>query len=313
MTAPPASPVLAAVAPPPPRARPQWPCPPGVLCVRPLPGETTASYLARLAAAYHLTTAQLLDGHHITVTGSQQQPPTAELHLNHEAVRRLSCFTQIPQAHLAYALPGLHPPPPSLADGPHPRAHARWQALDPALQPLPACTSCTAHRTRSRTAAPPAWTHPAPGSPRLIICIRHQQAAGDPRLPAPLDTRPAPEIIHTHRRAHRASPASMSWATAITTRWYDHRQHLHQRWRQRLETLLDANPHIPHTPASPTLTCRNLITYPETLTLAKTLDQLPPHPLTHTHETVFLHHLAHRLHLHRLAPADHDLLWQRLR
>ncbi|MDX3119245.1 hypothetical protein PV461_38685, partial [Streptomyces scabiei] len=62
----------------------------------------------------------------------------------------------------------------------------------------------------------------------------------------------------------------------------------------------------------PTLTCRSLITYPETLTLAAALDRLPPRSLTRTQQTAFLNDLAGRLHLPRLAPADHDLLWQRL-
>ncbi|MDX3800497.1 hypothetical protein PV723_17390, partial [Streptomyces sp. AK04-3B] len=63
---------------------------------------------------------------------------------------------------------------------------------------------------------------------------------------------------------------------------------------------------------SPALTCRSLITYPETLTLAAALDRLPPRSLTRTQQTAVLHDLADRLHLTRLAPADHDLLWQRL-
>ncbi len=75
--------------------------------------------------------------------------------------------------------------------------------------------------------------------------------------------------------------------------------------------LTDANPHIPSGPASPALTCRNLITYPET-TLATALDRLPPYPLTRAQQTAFLRHLASRLQLPLLAPADHDFLWQRL-
>ncbi|MGW4985308.1 hypothetical protein [Streptomyces mirabilis] len=129
----------------------------------------------------------------------------------------------------------------------------------------------------------------------------------------PLDIRPVPELTRTHLRARRPpTAASLSWASTITTRWYDHHQHLHERWHTRLNRLTAANPRIPPGPASPTLTCRNLITYPETLTLAATLDRLPPHPLTRTEQSAFLHDLASRLHLPRLAPADHDLLWQRL-
>ncbi|MFD4613807.1 MULTISPECIES: hypothetical protein [unclassified Streptomyces] len=39
---------------------------------------------------------------------------------------------------------------------------------------------------------------------------------------------------------------------------------------------------------------------------------MPPHPLTRAEQTAFLHNLANRLKLARLAPADHDLLRQRL-
>lgn len=174
-----------------------WPTPPGALRVRPLPREATASYLTRLAAAYHLSAAQLLDGLHITTTGTPAAPPATEIHLSNEAARRLSGFTRIPPAHLARAL-ARRPPPAAI--GTARAATARWQPAQPAVQPLPACTACTAHRSPHK--AVPAWTHPAPS--------------------------------------------------------------------------------------------------------------LPPHPLTPTQQTAFLHDLASRLQLPRLAPADHDLLHQRL-
>ncbi|MFB0617978.1 hypothetical protein [Streptomyces sp. AGS-58] len=96
---------------------------------------------------------------------------------------------------------------------------------------------------------------------------------------------------------------------AISTRWYDHHQHLHIHWQERLHQLTAANPHLARGPASPTLTCRGLITYPETLTLAAALARLPPHPLSRTHPTAFLHHLASRLQLPRLAPASRWRSW----
>ncbi|MEV7994461.1 hypothetical protein AB0O67_21800 [Streptomyces sp. NPDC086077] len=146
-----------------------------------------------------------------------------------------------------------------------------------------------------------------------MICTRHQQASSVPRHSAPLRIRPVAELTRTRLRARRRpTAASLSWASTTTTRWYDHHQHLHARWHTRLNRLTTANPHIPPAPASPTLTCRNLITYPETLTLATALDRLPPHPLTRTQQIAFLHDLASRLNLPRRAPADHDLLWQRL-
>ncbi|WP_328773916.1 TniQ family protein [Streptomyces sp. NBC_00286] len=290
------------------RAGTMWPSAPGALRVRPLPREATASYLTRLAAAYHLSAAHLLDGLHITATGTPTGPPATDIHLSTEAARRLSAFTRIPPAHLARALP--RQPPPAAIGTAH-AATARWQPAQPAVQPLPACTACTIRRSPHK--AVPAWIHPAPSPPRIMICTRHQQAASDPRHPAPLDIRPVPELTRTRPGARRrATTASLSWASTITTRWYDHHQHLHERWHTRLQRLTDANPHIPSGPASPALTCRNLITYPETLTLAAALDRLPRQPLTRAQQSAFLHHLASRLQLPRLAPADHDLLWQRL-
>ncbi|WP_030382670.1 TniQ family protein, partial [Streptomyces sp. NRRL B-12105] len=83
-------------------ARPEtmWPSPPGALRVRPLPRETAASYLTRLAAAYHLSPAHLLEGLHITATGTPAAPHATELHYSCEAARRLAAFTRIPPARL---------------------------------------------------------------------------------------------------------------------------------------------------------------------------------------------------------------------
>ncbi|MEV6182276.1 TniQ family protein [Streptomyces sp. NPDC052015] len=289
------------------RARTMWPSQPGALRIRPLPRESAASYLTRLAGTYQLTAAQLLDGLNIATTGTFASPPATDIHLSAEAAHRLSAFTRIPLAHLTRAL-ARQPPPASI--GMARAAIARWQPVPPAVQPLPACTACTIRRSPHQAA--PAWIHPASNSPRIMICTRHQQASSDSRHPAPLDVRPVPELTRPRPTARRATPASLSWASTITTRWYDHQQHLHQRWLTRLDRLTNANPHIPPGPASPALTCRDLITYPETLTLATALDRLPPHPLTRAQQTAFLHRLADRLRLPRLAPADHDLLWQRL-
>ncbi|MEU9671517.1 TniQ family protein [Streptomyces bobili] len=175
---------------------------PGPLRVRPLPGEATASYLTRLATTYRLTPTQLLDGLTTTVTGTENAPPATEIRLSAEAARRLSGFTRIPIPHLTRALPHLRPPAPSSANtSAHGTATAHWHALETALQPLPACTACTIRR--SPHAAAPAWIHPAPSLPRTMICIRHQQAASDPRHPAPLDIRAVPELTQAHLHARR--------------------------------------------------------------------------------------------------------------
>ncbi|MFI0264754.1 TniQ family protein [Streptomyces sp. NPDC017056] len=81
---------------------------PGVLRLRPLPGEATASYAQRLATAYRLTLPQLLDGAGITLH-RHGAPPVAELHLNHNAAQHLAGLTRTPLPHLTRALPRLVP------------------------------------------------------------------------------------------------------------------------------------------------------------------------------------------------------------
>ncbi len=169
------------------RARATCPSQPGALRTRPLPCESAASYFTRLAAAYHLTAAQLLDGLHITTTGTVAAPPATDIHLSAEATHRLSAFTLIPPAHLTRAL--ARQPLPAPIGMAH-AAIARWQPVPPAVQPLPACTACIIRRSPHQ--ATPAWIHPAPNSSRIMICTRHQQASSDSRHPAPLDICPAP-------------------------------------------------------------------------------------------------------------------------
>jgi hypothetical protein len=296
---------------------------PGVFRIRPLPGEATASYTARHAAAHHLTVSQLLDGLGIHLdpagaVGAGGAAPFAELHLNSAAQHRLAAHARIPHPHLLRALPRLAPPGhpgPAGPYGPHdtsvqpPAAYLR--PVESALRALPACTSCVLHRSQGATRT--AWVHPRDHPP--VLCTRHQQAAADPRHTTPLDITALPELTHAHHRLARptTTTTALTWASTITTRWYDHHQHLSPRWQTRLARLTAANPHLHHGPASPTLTCRTLITYPETLTLAAALTRIPPHGLTRTEQTRFLHHLAHKLELPRLAPATHDPLWTRLR
>ncbi|SCF81001.1 hypothetical protein GA0115280_11401, partial [Streptomyces sp. Cmuel-A718b] len=68
----------------------------------------------------------------------------------------------------------------------------------------------------------------------------------------PLDIHALPELAHTRLTACRPpTTASLSWATTITTRWYDHHQHLHNRWRTRLHQLTTTNPHLTHGPPPP--------------------------------------------------------------
>ncbi|MFB7397642.1 TniQ family protein [Streptomyces sp. NPDC056191] len=275
---------------------------PGVLRVRPLTGEATASYVQRLATAYRLTLSQLLDGAGITLTGHGTLP-AAELHLNHNAARRLAALAQFPLPHLKNALPHLALP----GDAHGTEAAAHWKRLEAEQQPLRACTLCTRHRSHDATDT--AWAHPAP---QRLVCPRDQQAAPDPRLTTTVHTWAVPELAathHAHQRLLRHPRAATAWTTAraITTRWYDHQQHLTHRWHTRLNQLYATNPHLTTThSASPTLLARDLVIYPETVTLAVALAALPNRPHRNTGNALRL--IAHRLGLPRLPLNANDPL-----
>ncbi|WP_331729863.1 transposase (plasmid) [Kitasatospora sp. NBC_00070] len=105
------------------------------------------------------------------------------------------------------------------------------------------------------------------------------------------------------------------WAQSITTRWYDHQQHAAPRWRRRATVLERANPELAPTRSSWALLARDIVTYPETVTLAHALHQhrvlavpgghTSTRPRTHT---AFLRHTATRLGLPRLDPSHDDPL-----
>ncbi|MFD9394889.1 TniQ family protein [Streptomyces sp. NPDC060000] len=276
---------------------------PGVLRVRPLPGEAAASYLEHLAHAYRLTVPQLLDGIGITVHGHGVYP-TAELSLSPTAACLAADAARIRLDSLTRALPGL-PPNCTASAGP---ATARWKPLERQQQAVAACTMCVRHR---RPSAPDtAWIH-RPW--HRLVCPRHQQAAPDPRLTTPLRTEIAPELTaacYAHQRLKRHPRAASAWMTAraITTRWYDHQQHLADRWQSRLNLLTAANPHLsPTSSASPALLARDLVIYPETVALARTLATLPrKRPPNPAHDALTA--IARRLGLDTLTPTAHDPL-----
>jgi hypothetical protein len=236
-----------------------------VFRLRPLPFEATASYVQRLATAYQLTLPQFLDGAGITLH-RHGALPAAELILTPGAARQFAALARVPLPHLIHALPHL-----SHCDAAHgTEAVAHWKRLEAGQQPVRACTLCTRHRSHDATDA--AWVH---RPPHRLTCPRHHQAAPDPRLTSPLHTRAAPELVaahHAHQRLLRHPHTLTAWtaARAITTRWYDHQQHLTDRWRTRLARLRAANPHLATTgSASPALLTRDLVTYPETVALAR--------------------------------------------
>ncbi|MFF2813819.1 TniQ family protein [Streptomyces sp. NPDC058000] len=282
----------------------QLPLPaPGVFRVRPLVFEATASYLQRLAGAYRLTLPQLLDSAGITVRGHGTSP-AAELDLSPTATRRVAAVARVRPDVLARALPGL------LQDGTTDArpATACWGPVEHRQQAVRACTMCVRHHSRGATGT--AWVH-RPW--HRLVCWRHQQAAPDPRLTSTLRTGAVPELAtahHSHQRLQRHPRGASAWmaAHAITTRWYDHQQHLTHRWHHRLHQLTAGNPQLRRAGnASAVLLARDLVTYPETVTLARTLATLPhQHPTPHVHDAVGV--IGHKLALTRLSPTANDPL-----
>ncbi len=275
---------------------------PGVLRVRPLPHETTASYVQSLADTYQLTLPQLLDGANITLHG-HGTPPAAGLILTARAARHLAVLARIPLPRLTRSLPHLALP----GDTHSTEAAARWKRLETEQQPVHACTLCNRHHSHDATDT--AWVHPAP---HRLMCPRHHQAAPDPRLTTTIRTQGVPELTTAHRRHQRLlrhPRAATAWTTAraITTRWYDHQQHLTHRWHTRLTRLTTDNPHLATTSsASPALLARDLVIYPETVGLARTLATLPDRPHHTTDDTLNL--IAHQLGLPHLPLNANDPL-----
>ncbi|WP_308798036.1 hypothetical protein [Streptomyces sp. UH6] len=258
--------------------------------------------MQRLATAYRLTLPQLLHGAGITLHGHGTLPP-AELHLNHNAARHLAVLARTPLPHLTRAPPHL----PHNDTARSTEAAAHWKRLEAEQQPVRACTLCTRHRSHGATGT--AWVHrPA----HRLVCPRHHQAAPDPRLTTTLHTLAVPELTdahHAHQRLLRHPRATTAWTTAraITTRWYDHQQHLTHRWHTRLTKLIADSPHLATTSsASPALLARDLVTYPETVALARTLAVLPNQPHRTTDDALSL--IAHRLELPSLASNANDPL-----
>ncbi|MEU6974129.1 TniQ family protein [Kitasatospora aureofaciens] len=256
---------------------------PTLLDIRPLPAESTASWLQRLADAHHLAPAHLLDGLAITTSGRPSRTPAgSELHLDHTAQHRLAAFTRLPHHHLARALPHLGTPSPAAGPGHartgHAGGHAWWRRLDPRHAPLRACPTCTLRRTAGTTNHALAYQ---PDHTRL--CPRHHRWAAGPHHS--LSTAALPELdtaYRSHQRLQRRTDAAdaWTWATAITTRWHDHSTHttLAARWRHRRHLLQHANPGVQPVTGSWTLLARDAVTYPQTVTLARTLATTPPFP-----------------------------------
>ncbi|MFH8476206.1 Helicase associated domain protein [Streptomyces sp. NPDC018000] len=238
----------------------------------PLQGELTLSFLTRLAARYHLGIRYLLAA--VTDVGGLQNLtgmlyPDSEIHLNAQARARVSVLCRVAPHVLERALPAWTREEPCGKYGAGPvgrlmrgeEAVAAWG---------PACPACTAARTGRDV---PARRYLAP---EQRVCARHrywlQYVPGTSGLPVPLGR--CPEVIEARRRhiqlLHR-SPAGapvFEVARAVTSFWWEQPwPGKEQWWPARLKATRpdDADPGWWKVAA------RDLITYPETVAVARTL------------------------------------------
>ncbi|MET8439203.1 helicase associated domain-containing protein [Streptomyces sp900116325] len=293
--------------------------------VMPLREELTLSFVARIAARYHLGMRELLTA--VTeVDGLQNLTgmvyPDSEIHLNTQARARVSVLARVPLHVLERALPAWTREEPSGKYGAGPvgrllrgeEAVAAWG---------PACPGCTAARTGRLV---PARRYLAP---EQRVCARHRYwlmyLPGTSGLPVSLAA--CPEVIEAHRwhvrLLHRSSTGAQAFevARAVTGSWWDQHWPVEEQWwPARLEAT---RPHG-FDPGWWKVAARDLLTYPETVTVARilgsrhwqqrTVAQAQGHlPYRLGEMTALLTELAHQLQrpwlAHQLASVTHGPLF----
>ncbi|MEV8597581.1 TniQ family protein [Streptomyces sp. NPDC052012] len=238
----------------------------GVQRVRPVSGEMTSSWLARLAHAYALSGQDLLRG---ILTGPVPPQITgvprtgAELFLNSPARMGFSRFTGIPPDQLGGLLPEFSLAHERLTEA----APARAAWYTPRRSWVAACSACTARSGSGR--------HPVLVYPGRIghICPRHKRwlLAGLRHSPA-VDLTRLPEVLKAHHQhttvvqRYPDADAVVGHAAAVVWSWQIQGWAQETVWARRTRILADLlDCEVPVVAAHP------LITYPETVTVARLL------------------------------------------
>jgi hypothetical protein len=240
--------------------------------IAPLNGELTLSFLNRIAARYHLGIRDVLAA--VTDVGGLQNLsgmlyPDSEIHLNAQARERVSVLCRVPQHVLEQALPAWRREKPCGKYGSGPVGRLmRGEEVVAAWGP--ACPACTAARTGREV---PARRYLAP---EQRVCARHQywllylpHTGG---LTVPLGR--CPEVIEAQRQharlLHRSPIGAQAFevARAVTNSWWEQPWPRQERaWPARL----DATRPDGADPGWWKVAARDLITYPEAVTVAGVL------------------------------------------
>ena len=216
--------------------------------VKPFPGETSSSYVARLAHANRLDTTAL----RCYITGNRRSSPPL-------SAERLSIVAGIPAQVLRHAIPNLDPAP----------GRAARQPLIPRRgDDGPACRMCVL--ARGITQPVRCWKRA-----EQVICLRHRRwIAPNPNSE---DDQPAlrehPEILYAHKRHLRLvrrfgrDPTANMFAVAdhICRRWHEQRDH-DADFRQRMAAFHGPDWRV--RPADPTIAAA---IYPQVIALTRLL------------------------------------------
>jgi hypothetical protein len=173
----------------------QQPATPLPFWVRPVRGETTMSYVFRLATANELVRPT-------TLLRSIGQPSNVQPHqfmlrdgfevkLNAPAQQRLAVFAAIPLQRLARCLPL-----PAFLDSADDHGTPRLAMVGVVSQTRSHCTLCVARLPGT----PPIKVYHAHAQ---VICRRHRRWLGIPTAPGQFDLSSTPEIITANRRRDR--------------------------------------------------------------------------------------------------------------
>ncbi|MFF1959823.1 helicase associated domain-containing protein [Streptomyces sp. NPDC058220] len=235
-------------------------------------GETTLSFMTRVASRYRLTAKELIGA--LVDVGRRPNlftvRPDGEVVFNAEARAVVAAFCRMPEDHLRRALPAWDGDVSSgrLGSGP-----AAWVRTAGTIAPTgPGCRACTATATQGREKAR-----------RYLlahrrVCTTHQcwmletpVVDGATAVPGQLDLRKVPQAVPSqrrHRRLVRRYPhAAEAFATAqaVLASWWNEPWPEETLWPERLRQMARGND------AAWSAAARDAVTYPEAVTLTAIL------------------------------------------